>query len=214
MFVGRIATALAAVLVLGTSVQAQTRIVAFADAEAHGAVYEVVKVPVGCKPLPPRTPTDGSMSALIAIDCERFRPPSSPSREGPPALRLRLFSRMQLTSPWVVRSVTVTYVPAPGMAQAQTRIVRPTATSLGNTRNPWTEIDIIPAGATRGTLQVTVLLESLAALLPAPLPVCMLMGWPLGMETARYMCTSNADCESHYRCASECANTCVLVSPP
>jgi len=202
MFHCRIAVAFGAWLSLCAGAYAQDRIVSFNEAVGRGALSEVVHTPRGCTVLPLRDGTPLQASALVDIDCRGF----TASGTLDDAITVRLFTRMVLNNPWLVKTVIITYQASTG-GDATVTTVRPAPGVAANSiRNPWVEFSLVPRDASAGTVVITLTASPSMALLPPPLPNCD-RGAAGGATSFR--CSTDADCDSAHRCAAECNNTCV-----
>lgn len=201
MFIGRLALGIAAVLTIASGARAQTELITFETAESRGAIWEIVSTLPGCVIGTPRG-SGGTFSALVDFDCQAYVPPPAGSRPSPGNV-VRLFTRMVLEPPWVVQSATAFYVATSGAA-ASVLIVRPAVGTTGTTRNAWVEFRMAPSGPTLGTVRVNLLAAAITIPPPPPLNNCRRPSNELV-----FSCSTNADCSAGYRCASECASTCM-----
>lgn len=199
MSFARIAALAAASFALCPAAGAQTHLITFEEMEARGAISEIVRNLPGCVVPAPRG-SGGSHSALVDIDCSQLVPPGP---QGPTTIIVRLFSRMVVPVPWVVQDVTASYSRTSG-AGASVIMTRPAAGTTGRTRNAWVEFEFAPTGRTQGTVRVNV--TAMVPGLPPALPHCPRSG----VNPIIFDCATQADCSVGYRCAPECANTCVL----
>lgn len=202
MFTGcRIALGIIVVLTMAFGARAQTQLITFEVAESRGAIWEIVSTVPGCVVGTPRG-AGGTVSAMVDFDCLAYAPPPPGSRPGPGNV-VRLFTRFILEQPWVVHSAGASYLATSG-AGASVLMVRPAVGTAGMTRNAWVEFRMLPLGPTLGTVRVNLVAAAITSQLPAPLNNCRRPSNDL-----IFSCSINADCAPGYRCASECANTCM-----
>jgi hypothetical protein len=200
MFIGRLALGIAAVLTIVSGARAQTELITFEAAESRGAIWEIVSTLPGCTIGTPRG-SGGVVSALVDFDCQAYVPPPAGSRP-PPGNVVRLFTRMILEPPWVVQVAAASYRATSG-ASASVLIIRPAIGATGMTRNPWVEFRMHPSGPTLGTVRVNLLAAAITTP-PPPFNICLRPSNEL-----IFSCSTNDDCSAGYRCASECASTCM-----
>jgi hypothetical protein len=201
MFSGRFAFSLVVALLLASTARAQTQLITFETAEARGAVWEIVSTLPGCTIGSPRG-SGSTVSALVDFDCMSYTRPPPGTRPGPGNV-VRLFTRIALEQPWVVQSAAASYTAANGAA-ASVLMMRPAVGTAGKTRNPWVEFQMHPSGPTRGTVLVSLFVSTITQALPPAFNSCVRPA-----EERVFWCSRSADCASGYRCAPECANTCM-----
>jgi hypothetical protein len=170
---------------LPAAAQLQTRVITFAEAQDHGAVFEIIDNPHNCTVRFLPDPV-GQASIIVSNDCTNV------GGNIGFLIQVRLFSRILLNPPWTVGEVTF---PSP------TEVARIRVPPTG-TRNLWTEIRIfMRAGMTSQTAVV------LKAVRSVPIAVC-----PRG--TGVFVCATNADCGTGRSCDRTCHTCLAPTSQP